>query len=76
MCCDDGSDACLVEQRWCERLYVCEQLALELVGFSGRCLDTVGKAAQREPRGDLVGCRGRAAEMAAAVEQLSDREAT
>ncbi len=76
MCCDDGSDAWLVEQRWCERLYVCEQLAFELVGFSGRCLDSVGEAAQDESGGDLVGCPRRAAETAAAVEQPSGWEAT
>jgi hypothetical protein len=51
-----------------------EDLAFELAGFSGRCLDAAGEAAQHESDGELVGCDRGAAEAAAAVEQLPERQ--
>jgi hypothetical protein len=73
---DDGSDAGFVEQCRCERAYVAEQFAFELVGFEGGGPDSTCEAAQDEPCGELIGARVRAAETAAAVEQLAGWQCT
>ena len=52
---DDRADAGLVEQRRCECAHVGEDLAFELVGFDGCCLDAAGEAAKHEPCRELVG---------------------
>ena len=53
---NDRADAGLVEQLWCERAHVNEDLALELSGFDSRRFDPAGKAAQDKPGRTLVGC--------------------
>ena len=55
LCGDDRADARLVEQLWCECPYVGEDLAFELGGFAGCCLDSAGEVAQHEPGRELVG---------------------
>ena len=52
-----------------------EDLAFECLGLFGGGLDAAGECAQHEDGGELVGCpRAGAAEAAAAVEQLADRQ--
>jgi hypothetical protein len=69
---DDRADARLVEQLRCERLDVAGDLVLELCGFHGRSFDPARECAQDELCRELVdGTRARAAEAAAALEQLA-----
>jgi DNA-binding transcriptional regulator YhcF (GntR family) len=70
ICGDDRSDARLVEQPWCERTDVAEDLPLELLGLRRRRLDPSRERAQDELHGQLVdGTGARAAEVAAAFKQ-------
>ncbi len=45
---DDRSDTWLLEQPWCERPHMGEDLRLQLGGFLGRRLDAAGEGAQHE----------------------------
>jgi hypothetical protein len=65
----------LIEQRRRECTDMSEDLSLELGGFYGCRVDSVGEAAQHEPGSEFVGFgHARAAKPAPALEQPSGRQ--